>query len=233
MSGMEAIIRAALGRLSQQVEMVAPPLLAALMILAATYLVAVVVRWCTTRLFKGIKADLWLRRSGISFMLDRRGRIRASRVVASSLFWIVIAIGVLTAVNVFETELTTTIVRGAVFLLPKLLAAGTIVVGGAWLGQYLGRSTLVWAVNEGVGAARKLSMAVRVGVVFASVVVAADYLDFARSVFLAAFIIVTAGVMLAAALAVGLGTRDTIRRYLMERSRPQEREEERSLWSHL
>jgi hypothetical protein len=113
--------------------------------------------------------------------------------------------------------------------------AGAIILVGIWLGQYLGRSTVVWAVNEGLPQPRRLAAAVRVVIMFVAVVVAAYQLDFARSVFLAAFILLLGGAVLAASLAAGIGAGDRFRRYLSDRQERQEpsMERERSLWSHL
>jgi hypothetical protein len=65
------------------------------------------------------------------------------------------------------------------------------------------------------------------------VVVAADYLNFARGVFLAAFIILLGGATLAASLSLGLGGREAARRYFEQRRARDEEPGARSLWSHL
>ncbi len=118
----------------------------------------------------------------------------------------------------FGTDLTTQIIQSFVFLLPKLVVAGLILLAGAWLGQYLGRSMLVWAVNENFPSPRRLAAVVRILIMFVAVVVAADQLNFARSVFLAAFIIFVGGAVLAASLAIGLGS-GSVQRFLEERER--------------
>ena len=67
---------------------------------------------------------------------------------------------------------------------------------------------------------------------FVAVVVAADQLNFARSVFLAAFIIFVGGAVLAASLTIGLG-RGGVQRFLEEKREQTGESGERSLWSHL
>jgi hypothetical protein len=58
-------------------------------------------------------------------------------------------------------------------------------------------------------------------------------------VFLAAFILILGGAALAAALAIGLGTRDAVRRHITERTDAAHNQEEhslsadRTLWNHL
>jgi hypothetical protein len=233
---LQAIIGGALERLSQQIRTDLPPVIAAIVILLFALLVARVSRWIVARLFKGIELDRWLRRSGVSAMIDRSGNLRASYMVAQCVFWGILLLGILVALNAFGTGITTRIVESAVFLFPRLLAGGLIVLGGMWLGQYFGRSVLVWAVNEDLPSPRKLAMAVRVLIVFAAVVVAADTIDFARGVLLTAFVMILGGAVLAISLALGLGARDAVKRYLLEHTSQtqsiQERHE-RSLWNHL
>ena len=111
-------------------------------------------------------------------------------------------------------------------------------LGGLWMAQYLGRGTLIWAVNEDLPSPRKLAMAVRSMVTFAAVVIAAEIVNFAPAVFFAAFVLVVGGVVLTASLALGLGARDTVRRYLERReTAPAQHNGEpsgaRSLWEHL
>lgn len=229
------IIKSSLDRLSSQLRDDLPPVIAAVIVLLAAYVLARLARWLTARVFKGIQVDRWLSRSGMSVILDHSGTLKASRAVAQTMYWVVLGIGFLVALNVFGTGLTTRIAENVVTLIPRLIVGALIVVGGLWLGQYLGRGALVWAVNEDLPYPRRFSMGVRCLIVFAAVVVAADTLNFARVVFLAAFILVLGGLVLAGALALGLGLRDNVRGRLGNPTRPGEPLEhaERSLWNHL
>jgi len=230
---LEQILEGALARLSSLVMKYLPAVLAAVVILLAALLLALLARWLLTRIFKGIGVDRFLRQSGIASVLTRSGQPRTTRVVAAAAYWAILLGGALTALSVFHSELTTRIVDGAVLLFPKVLIAALILVAGFWLAQYLGRSALVWAFNENLPRPRRLSLAVRVVVILAAVATAADQLDFGRQVFLAAFILLVGGAALAGSLAVGLGSRDAVRRHL-ETSAPEgQPREERSLWDHL
>ncbi len=209
---LKKVLEEAVERLHHQITTYLPSLLAALTLVLGAYLSAVLVRWLIYRIFKGLAIDRFLRQSGVAFLVDPSGRLRATRLVAETVYWCVVLIGVLLGLNVFGTDLTTRMVQSFVFLLPKLFVAGLILLGGAWLGHYLGRSMLVWAVNENFVSPRRLAGVVRILIMFAAVVVAADQLDFARNVFLAAFIIFVGGAVLAASLAIGLGGRE-VRRF--------------------
>jgi hypothetical protein len=228
---LKTILQGALERLHAQATQYLPSLLAAVTLVLAAYLVAAFARWLIYRTFKGLSIDRFLRQSGVAFLVDPCGRLRATRLVAESAFWCILLVGVLSGINVFGADLSNRIVQGFVFLLPKLFIAGLILLVGAWLGHYLGRELLVWAVNENFPSPRRLATVVRILIMFVAVVVAADQLDFARHVFLAAFIILVGGAVLAASLALGLGTWGG--RRLFDRSEPSGDSAERSLWSHL
>lgn len=226
------VLEGALERLRYQITTYLPPLLAALTLILVAWGIAVLARWIVYKIFKGLAIDKFLRQSGVAFLVDPSGRLRATRLVGETVYWAILLTGFLLGVNVFNTDLTSQMVQSFVFLLPKLVVAGLILLGGAWLGHYLGRNMLVWAVNENLPSPRRLAVVVRVLIMFVAVVVAADQLNFARSVFLAAFVIFVGGIVLAGSLAVGLGGAG-VRRFLEDRRESAQDSAERSLWSHL
>ena len=199
----------------------------------SAWLIAWIARWLLYRIFKGMAIDRFLRQSGLAFMLDGSGRLRATKMVAESVYWGILFTGLLMGINVFNTDLTTQIIQSFVFLLPKLAIAGLILLVGVWLSQYLGRSMLVWAVNEDFPSPRRLAVVVRIMIMFVAVVVAAYQLEFARPVFLTAFILVAGGAVLTVSMAVASGLRTELRRYFDKKGEDAAQSEERSLWNHL
>jgi hypothetical protein len=225
------IVEKAFERLGSTLGGYLPNFLACAAILLFFWLLAAVLRWVVLRIFKGANVDRFLHQVGVYAMFDRSGRLRASRLAAGVVYWGTIVIGVLTGLSAFDTEMTTRAINGAVLLMPKLVTALAIVLAGAWLGQYLGRSMLIWASNEGLPSPRNLAAGVRILIVFVAVVAAAEHLDFASNVFLAAFIIVVGGMVTASSIAVGMWMRDALRRRMSPASSPEERAG--SLWHHL
>jgi hypothetical protein len=232
---LRTIFAGVLDRLQFQATTHLPSLIAAGVILLGAYLMAVIVRSLFYRIFKGATIDRFMRQTGLAFMFDPSGRLRATRVVAETAYWSVIAVGILTGLSVFGTDLTTRLIEGFVLLIPKLVVAGAILLVGAWLSQYLARCMLVWAFNEGLPYPRRLASAVRLIVFFVAIVVAADHLDFARNVFLAAFIMIMGGFILAVSLAVGLGKWGEVHRYFESKPESHETKSDavRSLWNQL
>ncbi len=230
---MKAILEGVLDRLSDSVVTHLAPMLAAVVIVLGAYIVAVTLRWLICRIFKGLAIDKFLRQSGFAVMLAPSGHLRATRLVAETVFWAVLLGGFLVGLSVFKSDIITQVVQRIIFLLPKLLVAGLLLLAGAWLSRYLSRSTLVWAVNEGLPSARRLATAVRVITIFITVVVAADQLDFARNVFLAAFLILVGGTVLTASLALGIGGSSSVRQFLQSRQEQSGETSERSVLHQL
>lgn len=166
-------------------------------------------------------------------MFADRGDVHTTPLVAGAAFWLILLAGALIGLSLFNTQLTTRMVESVVFLFPKIVTAGLILLAGVWLAQFLSRSVLVWAHNETIPAPRRWSAVVKVLVMMVAVVAASEVLGFAPHVFFAAFVILASGMVLAASLAIGLGGRDAVRRYLDTRAGERASDEEKSLWNHL
>src|SRR5664279_2444385 len=121
---MKTILVGAIERLQSYAGALLPPLLAAMALLCITYLAAKSAHWVLSRAFKGEAVDRFLRLSGIAFLLDRSGRLRATRIVAEFTFWAIFVTGLMLSVSVFDTNLSARIVNAVVFLLPKVFTAG-------------------------------------------------------------------------------------------------------------
>lgn len=224
------ILRQAIERVSSQILEYVPGLLAALFILLVSYVIARSVRWVLLKIFKGSAIDRFLRRVGMSSIAEKG---KTPQAVAQTSYVLILLVGFLAALNSFHTDLASKVTETAVFLLPKLTIAAAIIIISAWLGKYFGRSTLVWAVNEGIPAPRRVAAAVRILFVFSGVTAAADHLDFARSVFLSAFILIVGGMVLAGSLALGMGWKHYLGRYLEKEKSESHDTEEKALWKHL
>ena len=228
----QEVAQQAFERAASQIIAYIPPLLVALAILVVAFALGRLVRWAISRVFKGVQLDRFLTESGILSVFALEQRLRVAPLVAAGAYYLILLVGGLAAINVFDTKLTAQIVEGTVLLFPKIITAGVILLLGVWLGHFLGRGALVWACNEEIPRPRRVAAAVRTAVVFVSVVVASEALGFAPRVFFAAFVIVGGGTMLAASLALGLGARVAVQRWLWTETADRD-ERESSLFHHL
>lgn len=211
-----------------------PPLLVALVVLAAAFILARLAHWVLLHTFQGKAFDRFLTQSGITHLLRRPGQWRSARLVAEGVYALVLVVGALVALSAFDSSATTRIVETVAMLLPKLAIAAVLLLAGAWLAQFLGRSTLVWAVNENLPRPRHWANGVRALIFGLTVVVAADTLNFAPIAFLGTYLLLVAGVVLSVSLAIGMAGRETLRRYFTkEEPHSEDHEHAASLWNHL
>jgi hypothetical protein len=201
-----------------------------LFILIVTIILAKSVRWLLLKLIKGISIDRFLSKVGLHTDVDTW---KTPQLAAQFAYGLILALGSLSALNSFNSELTSRLIETTVLLFPRLLIAAAIIVISAWLGRYFSRSTLIWAVNENLPAPRKLATVVRILFIFCGVVIAADHLNFARTVFIAAFVLLLGGAVLSAAIALGINGKEALRRCLKKEEEESSDAEDKSLWKHL
>jgi hypothetical protein len=134
--------------------------------------------------------------------------------VASVAFWTVLALGLLLGLTALDAALPSQFAVSVLQYVPHLLAALAILIVGGIVARFLARSILIGAVNMGVQYARLLSLTVKWLVLIVAVAMALDHIGIGRTVLLLAFGILFGGIVLAIALAVGLGARDVVSRAL-------------------
>jgi hypothetical protein len=138
----------------------------------------------------------------------------AASLVASAAYWTVLILGVLLGLTALDAALPTQFAVSALQYVPHLVAALVILVLGNIAARFLARAVLIGAVNLGVQYARLFSVAVKWLVLIVAAAMALDHIGIGRTVLLLAFAITFGGVVLAVALAVGLGARDVVARAL-------------------
>ncbi len=152
---LEQLLNGVVGGILTQLNRLLPPLIVAVFLFAVFVLVAVVVRWILTKAVKGARMDRFLKEMGVSNMLVDQGDVHTTPMVAGAAYWLILLIGALIGLSLFDTELTSRMVETAVFMFPKIVTAGLILLAGAWLAQFLSRSILVWTHNEDLPSPRR------------------------------------------------------------------------------
>lgn len=220
-------------QLAEQLETVLPALVIVLVILIVGGAIAWLARLLVKRLLDAIHFDRLMERSGMAGAIGRTGIFKSpadfgARLVQGFL-WVFI---ILFALNAAGTRMTDRLVERFVNYLPDILAAALVLVLGALVSKFLARSALLAAVNAQWAGARLIAGAVRVMVMLLAVAIAIEQLRIGRTALLLTFGILFAGIVVAVAIAFGLGARDLARTWLESKLRPGEREEEET-FKHL
>lgn len=231
----ETILRGLAQAYENLVHMIAdflPRFAVMLTIILAGLLIAFFLKSILRSILHLTKLDRISEQAGASRVLRKAAMPSMSEFLSRSLFWITFLGFILLGISVLQIpELQEQISR--IFqLLPQVFVAILILFVGILAANFLSRAALLTAVNAGYRSPRLWSGMVRFVIWILTISMALEQVGLARQTVVAAFSIVFGAVMLALAIAFGLGGRDLARqaleRYVGDREKLREKEEEPS-----
>lgn len=215
----DKIVRQATAQIADHVANFLPGVLVSLMLVLAAFVVAVLARLLLVRALRGLEFDRRVERLGVAALLGLTSPASPSQTVARVVYWTIVVLGLLVSLTALNATMPSRLALSVFEYLPHLLAALMILVVGAIAARFLARSVLIGAVNMQIQSARLLSLAVKWLVLLVTVAMALDHVGIGRHILHLAFGILFGGIVLAAALAVGLGARDAVGRTIERRLR--------------
>jgi len=219
----EESLRESMGRVFTKIATLLPGILAFVLVLVIflviAWLAAMLVRWILT----AVKFDERTS-SGTSTLTEWTPMHTPTILVTRIVFWAFVTIGVLVGVSAFEAASAESGISAYVFAyVPRVIGAAILLFFGTVIGRFLSRSVLISAVNLNLQYARLLATGVRWLVFVLTAAMVLDHLAIGGGIVDLAFGILFGGIVLALALAVGLGSRDLVSRSLeREAHRPVE-----------
>jgi small-conductance mechanosensitive channel len=201
-------------------------------------LLGLVVGWLAKeviyRVLRVLRFDRLCDRFGLGMEIERLGITRSCSYLAGQVVQgIIVLTALLAGLTAMRTQWTQNLVERFFLYLPHFLAAVLILIVGALVSRFLGRSALIAAVNAGMPSARLLAGLVRFFVMTLAVVAALDELGIGRTTIIVAFAIMFGGLVTAAAIAFGLGAKELAHDLLNAQFRPPSRDAEKDTIQHL
>jgi hypothetical protein len=215
-----------LARVIMRIADLLPGILALIVALLVSIILAGIVAFLLKRSLRSLDFDERLARWGMSGLADWSPSKSPSLLVVRVVYWTVVLMGFLVGVAAFNASLTSQLVIHLFGYLPNVIAAVLLLVFGSILARFLARSALIGAVNMNVPYAHLLSAGVKWLILVLTVAMALDHLRIGGGIVHLAFGILFGGIVLALALAVGLGSKDLVSRSLDRASRKTEKVEE-------
>ena len=178
------------------------------------------------RVLRALRFDRLCDRLGVGQVVERTGMGHSSSYLAGQLVQgLIILVTLLAGLNELGTPLSRNLVDQFFLYLPHLLAAFLVLIGGALVSRFLGRSVLIAAVNAQMPSARLLSGLSRFFVMALTVVAALDELGISRITIIVTFAIVLEGSSLPPrsrwAWARGSLARDLLQSQFRPKARPE------------
>lgn len=204
-----------------------PRLGVAVLIVVLGWLLAKAVRFAVVRALRAINFNVLTRRAGIDGFLEQGGvEGDTGDLLGWIAYWIVIVLALVIAFNGLGLEYITELLGRVLAFLPRVALAVFVLAIGLYFARFVGGALTVYFRNAQIQDADLLGILGQYAVVVFVVLVGLDVLDVGGGIVRLTFLILLAGVVLAFALAFGLGGQRWAGA-LLERWWPARRKEDR------
>ena len=208
------IFRRAAIRTADNVANFLPGLVVLLVILLGAFLVALSVRMILLRILRGVEFDRRAQQMGLTVLSDSSSTAEPSVLVGRTAMWMILVLGLLVGISALDATMPAQFALSVFQYVPNVLAALAILIGGHLISRFLARSVLIAAVNLQMQSARLLSTGVKWLVLVLAWAMALEHLRIGGRILTLAFGILFGGIVLALAIAVGLGSKEMVTRLL-------------------
>ena len=192
-----------------------PNLVAALVILLVGWIIARTISSLVEKVLAVAKLDVAAEKAGLNDILAK-GDVKKSisEILASIIYWLVILVVVATAVQPLRLTVAADLVSRLVDYIPNVIGAIFVLVFGGLLASFTGSVVQTATGNAKIRQARTLGQIVRVVIIILSITVALEQLRIGLAVIGLAVNILLASLGLGFAIAVGLGCKDLVARWV-------------------
>lgn len=174
-----------------------PNIIAALLVLIIGLFIAKIVKELVYPLIKKAKLNEWLEKIGVKSKID------AADILATTIYIVIAIVFVVEALNTLQLEILSKVGGAITAYLPYALSAFLVLAIALILGKYI-ESIMVSKFKSN----KTIALITRIVITVVGTFMALDQLGIAKTTVNSAFIIVLGGVMVAVALAFGLGGKD-------------------------
>jgi len=194
-----------------------PVLLGALLILLIGWLVAKAIKRIVDWLLKTVRFDTLADKAGISDVL-KKGElgISARELISRLVYWLIMILVLVMTVDALGLPKSSDVLSSLFAYVPKVIAALLVLIVALFLASFVSGIVRMAAGNANLPKPQLLANISRWAIIIFAVTIAMVELDIAPLLVATTFNIILGGVVLALALAFGLGGKDAAARYLEE-----------------
>jgi Mechanosensitive ion channel, conserved TM helix len=207
-----------------------PRFLVMLIIIVFGLLMALLLKRVLRAILRVARLDRLSEEVGAAYVLRKAALPSLTDLLSRSLFWVTWLGFTLVGISVLGIPEVHEQISRLLQFLPAVFVAILVLLVGALVANFLSRAALLAAVNAGYRSPRLWSGSIRSVILILAISMALEQIGLAKQTVIAAFSIVFGALMLALAIAFGLGGRDlarrTLERYLGENRKEKEKEEE-------
>jgi hypothetical protein len=204
----------------ERLEAIGPKILEILLILVLGFVFAWILKLLLGRFLKLIHFEALCDRIGLSTALARANvRRSASDIFKLVVCWLVVLLVILLSLSTLNVQVVNEFISSFLLYLPRFFIALLVLIFGYLLAKFTARALLIALVNAQVKSARPISLAVHILILILFVTMGIEQLGIAKGVVFVTYAILLGGVVLALALAFGLGGKDIAKDFLEKRAK--------------
>lgn len=183
-----------------------PRLALALAVVIAGWLGAKVIKFAVVKGLRAINFNVLTERAGMDGFL-RQGGIASDTtdIFGLLVYWLVILAALVIACNGLGLTYITDLLGQVVLFVPKVIVALVILAFGTYFAAFVGGTVVAYCRNVGMQDADMLGRLAQYAIIGFVVLIALDQVSVGGAIIRQSFLIVLAGVVLALALAFGIG----------------------------
>ncbi len=192
-----------------QIALFLPKFLAALVLMLAGWLLARLIRAGVRRVLEVFGFGRMAERSGIEALLRQGGvELSMAQIIAGVLYWLVILVVAVSAANSLGLDTVAVLINRVVLYLPNVVVAILVLVFGTLLARFINRLLFAWLSSLKMPNALAFSTGIEYALQVFALFLALQQLEIGSQLLTVAFAIAFGGIVLALALAFGLGGRE-------------------------
>jgi hypothetical protein len=203
-----------------------PKLLLGLVVVAVGWLIAKAIRFAVERALRAVNFNVLTERAGTDNFLKQAGmRGDTTTLFGLLAFWVVILATLIVAFGGMGLTYIPDLLGRLELFTPKLLIAMLIMVFGSYCARFVGNAVQNYCLDAQIPDADVLGGIVRYAIMLFVVMIALSQVEVGGDIVQRTFLIILAGLMLAIALAFGLGGKEWAAS-LLQRWWPQHRKDQ-------
>jgi Conserved TM helix len=186
-----------------------PRLVLALFVVVVGWLLAKLVRFAIEKALRAVNFNVLTERAGTDLFLQRGG-LRGDTTTLFGLlaYWMVIIAALMTAFNGLGLIYIAELLQRLELFAPKVLVAGVVLVLGSYFARFVGESVEAYCRSAQVADGDMLGKIARYLIMAFVLMITLSQVEIGGDILQRTFLIILAGVVLALALAFGLGGKD-------------------------
>lgn len=195
--------------LLQQVGAFMPRLALALLVLVFGWLLAKAFRIGVVKALRALNFHVLTERAGIDGFLEQGGTNKDTTELFGWIAYVlVILASLIVAFNSLGLTQVTDLLSQVLLFVPRLLVALLVVVFGSYFARFAGNAVQSYCRSAEISDGELLGRLMQYGVMVFVVLLAVDHLNIGGGLIQQTFLILLAGIVVALALAFGIGGRD-------------------------